>query len=129
VSIDKSDNRCVHANGRNGSTFVVRGYFGLNHGWRICEFKSENSIVSPELPPIEGTPNVTDNQEDEGGKGKGDKDGDGDDSGSDDDENSTPSNGKGKDKKRKMHSLIKSRWMVPLIKQAIKQRPNMSNNT
>jgi hypothetical protein len=102
----------------------------LNHGWKIREFKSENTIVVPQLPPIEGTPNVTDNQEDEGDKAEGDKDGDDDDTGSDEDENSTPSKDKGKEKagkKRKMRSLIKSQWMVPLIKQAIKQRPNMSN--
>jgi hypothetical protein len=110
----------------------VRAYFGLNHGWRISQFKSENSIVVPELPPIlpqfEATSNVTDNQE--GDKDEGDKDGDGDDSVSDDDKDSTPSNDKGKEKagkKTKMRSPIKSRWMVPLIKQAIKERPKMSN--
>ncbi len=103
--------------------FVVRAYFGLNHGWKISEFESESTIVVPQLPPIEGTPNVTDNQEDEGDKDERDKDGDGDDTGSDEDDNSTQSKDKGKEKagkKRKMRSPIKSWWMVPLIKQAVK---------
>jgi hypothetical protein len=131
VSIDRCDNHHVHANGRNGSIFVVRAYFGLNHGWKISEFKSKSTIVVLQLLPIEDTPNATDTQEDEGDTDQGDKDGDGDDTGSDEDDNSTQSKDKGKKekagKKRKMRSPIKSRWMVPLIKQAIKQRPNMSN--
>jgi hypothetical protein len=132
VSIDRSDNHRVHANGRNGSTFVVRVYFGLNHGWRVSQFKSENSIVAPELPPIlpqfEATSNVRHNQE--GDKEEVGADGGGNDSVSDDDDDSTPSDDEGKakaGKKTKMRSPIKSRWMVPLIKQAIKERPNMSN--
>jgi hypothetical protein len=132
VSIDRSDNHHVHGNGRNGSTFVVRGYFGLNHGWRISQFKSENSIVVPELPPIlpqfEASTNVTHNQE--GDKEEVGANGGGNDSVSDDDNDSTLSDHEGKEKagkKTKMRSPIKSRWMVPLIKQAIKERPNMSN--
>ena len=45
VSINRSDNHHVHANGRNGFTFVVRAYFGLNHGWRISNSNQRTALM------------------------------------------------------------------------------------
>ena len=111
----------------------MRAYFGFNHGWRVTQIKTEPSIVvqlPPIVPQFEATTNVTHNQEgdeEEVGANGGGNDSESDD---DDDSTSTPSDNEGKAKARKktkMRSPIKSRWMVPLIKQAIKERPNMSN--
>ena len=129
-SVDRSDHRRVHVNGKKGSTFHVTARYGLNQGWKVCKYTFCEVFV-PTLPAIDVAveEEVVEEEvvEDEDGDSKSVEmrddtqfeEGNAD---SSDNELEEKSQGKGRTR-----SPIKSMWMVPLIKNQIAERPNMSN--
>ena len=126
-SIDRSDHRRIHVNGKKGSSFQVIARYGLNQGWKVCTYTCCDVPMIPILPPMnDAVEEELGEDEDDDGESVGMRNdpqieqGDAD---SSEDEFVEKATGQG----RMMRSPIKSRWIVPLIKEHIAERPNMSN--
>jgi hypothetical protein len=130
----RSCNKRVYYDGRGGAQFKVRARPTLDKGWTVKEY---DRWLPPFIPPIGSTQPDGGEDEDQGNQGNEDdseEDSDGEEEqdeeqdGGDDilgeegaAENTT------KRRKRQCRSPIKSKWLVPLIKETIAECPNMSH--
>ena len=145
----RSCNKRVYYDGRGGAQFKVRARPTLDKGWTVKEY---SRWTVPSIPPIGSTQPVGGEDEDQGNQGNedaskedtsdGEEEEDEERDGGDDivgEEEEGTADGDDifgeegatdnttKMKKRQRRSPIKSKWLVPLIKETIAERPNMSH--
>lgn len=121
----RSCNKRVYYDGRGGAQFHVRARSTLDRGWVVKEY---SRWTVPSRPPFGSTQPGDDDDEDEV---RGNENESNEDSDSEEDdilgEEGDAENTTNRKKRRQRRSPIKSKMLVPLLKEAIAARPNMSH--
>jgi hypothetical protein len=122
----RSCNKRVYYDGRAGAQFRVRARPTLDKGWTVKEY-SCNTV--PSVPSI-GSTHPGDDDDDDEDRGSNEDESEEDSDKEEDDilgEEGDAENTTKRKKRRQRRSPIKSRMLVPLLKEAIAARPNMSH--
>jgi hypothetical protein len=131
VAIKRSDAFQVDVSGLNGDIFHIHGTFGMNAGWKVtvCAvgIESNGHPAAPNITVAEnrtspaGDNNSVDPLAEIGGQDSNPDDTNGDETNDDGDGNMK------KTMSKRQKSLVKSKYLVPLLKAALTEWPNIFN--
>jgi hypothetical protein len=140
IKIKRSDSHQIHVCGVNDDFYVRANYGDTHRRWTVTKsnVRIGRTVYSPVTnlnPPTakDQTDGVTPPPEPEGDMagildGEGDADGENNDAISVDADQSTEKDKKSKKQKKvRQKSPIKSRWLIPIVKAEVSQRPNIPN--